>query len=827
MLWHHLRSDVRYALKWLLRSPGFTAVALSSLAIGIGFNTALFAVIDALLLRPLPVERPDRLADVYTRGGDGDMYATTSYPDFLDFRAQNLVFTDMLAYSPAIAAVKAGDQSRMALGEIVTGNYFQLLGAEAAIGRTLLPEDDRRGATRVVVLSDRLWTRDYGHDPQVIGRTMHIHGQPYTIVGVMPRHFTGMLPLLQPEMWLPVAWVEEIEPAGMQDSVPSPTGKNRLERRGQRWLFVKGRLREGETAARAQANLQTIMQQLAQVHGKTNEKRPIAVVAGVRVHPQADRALRPVAAGLLLGVGLVLLVACANVANMLLARASSRQREISIRLAIGASRNRLIRQLLTESVVLALIGACAGVALAAGLLRLIQTMPIPIPIPIALALQIDGRVLAFTIAVAALAGAIAGLAPALRATRPNLSSDLKGEIPTVSSGRRRWTLRDALVAAQTALTLTLLVAAGLLTRSIMEARRIDLGFKPTGLVAITTELGLIGYSDERATSLFERGIDRVRAVPGVQSASRAVRQPLAINFSRNSVFFPDRQQAGDQGTPVANTWVDDAYFQTLGVQLLRGRNFDTSDTPSSPRVAVVTESFVKNYWHDGADPIGRRFRLVGIDGPECEVIGVVSDYKVETVGEQPRPYLHYSLRQRKFSGEVLIARTSGDADALVTAIKREVLTLEPNAVFIDSNTMNGTVDATLLPARLAAQTASLVGAVATALAAIGLYGVIAYSVARRTREIGIRIALGAAPAGVVRMVMRQGITVALAGIVGGLLLAWPAARAISAGLYGVSAVDPAAWLGAIAVLLGAAAIANYVPAHRASRVEPSNALRAE
>jgi putative ABC transport system permease protein len=457
----------------------------------------------------------------------------------------------------------------------------------------------------------------------------------------------------------------------------------------------------------------------------------------------------------------------------------------------------------------------------------IEVVPVPIPIPIALALRLDGRVLFFTAGLAVFAGALAGLAPALRATRPDLSSDLKGEVAAVRSGRGRVTLRDALVAVQTAFTVMLLVAAGLLTRSIMEARRIDLGFRPAGLAAVSMELGLIGYSEQRATPLFERALERVRTLPGVQSAARAVRQPLAINYSRNSVFFPERQQAGDQPAPIANTWVDSAYFQTLGVPLLRGRNFSTSDTPSSSKVAIVTDAFVKTYWNDGLDPIGRRFRLRGIDGPEYEVVGVVSNYKVQSVGERPAPYLHYALSQRSTTGEVLLARTSLDAGALVAAIKKEVLALEPSVVFLETSTMTALVDATLLPARLAAQTAALVGIVATALAAIGLYGVIAYAVARRTREIGIRVALGAAPAAVVAMVMRQGITVAVAGIAVGALLAGPAARALSAGLYGVGALDPAAWVSAIAVLLGAAAIANYVPARRASRVDPSIALRIE
>jgi predicted permease len=825
MLFQQFRADVRYALNWLIRSPSFTLVAVASLAAGIGFTTALFAVVDAALLRPLPIERPDRIVDVYTRGGDGDTYATSSYPDFLDFQKQNAVFTGMAAYSPAIAAVKGRDQSRMALGEAVSGNYFQLLGVSAALGRTLLPEDDRPGAPRAVVLSNRTWTRDYGRDPAALGKTLLIHGEPYTIVGVAPASFTGMLPMLQPEMWLPLAWIEEVEPAGIQDSVPSPTGNTRLERRGQRWLFVKGRLADGETAQRAQANLQLIMQQLAAAHPKTNETRPVFVAANVKIHPQADAMLRPIAAALMLGVMLVLLVACANVANMLLARASSRRREIGIRLAIGASRGRLIRQLLTESLVLGAIGAAAGTAVCALLLRLVEVMPLPIPIPITLALQMDGRVMLFTTVIALAAGLVTGLAPSFNATRPNLVADLKGEASMMATGRRRWTLRDGLVILQTAFTVVLLVAAGLLTRSIIEARRVNLGFTPAGLASVSAELGLVGYTDQRARPIYERALAQIRALPGVQSASRTVRQPLAINYNRNGVFLPEQQQPGDPAAIVAATWVDDAYFQTLGVPLLRGRNFTSGDSPTSTSVAIVTESFVKTFWNDGRDAVGRRFRIRAFDGPEIEVVGVVGDYKVETVGEKPTPYIHYALNQRNFTGEVLMARTAGDAGPLVAAMKRAILELEPNAVFIEATTMEGQVDSTLLPARLAAQTGTLVGLVATGLAAIGLYGVIAYAVARRTREIGIRIALGAAPRGVVAMIMRQGLTVAGAGVVLGAALAWPASKAIAAGLYGVNAFDPLAWTAATAVLLTSAAIANYAPARRAARVDPSEALR--
>jgi predicted permease len=448
----------------------------------------------------------------------------------------------------------------------------------------------------------------------------------------------------------------------------------------------------------------------------------------------------------------------------------------------------------------------------------------PVPVPLALSLRIDERVLLFTTLVATLAGLAAGLAPALRATRLDLVSDLKGDVASAKAAGRRLTLRDGLVAAQTAVTLVLLVAAALLTRSLLEAHRVELGFRAQGLVALSAELSLIGYDETRASQLLDQAFERIRALPGVVSAARAVRQPLAINYNRNTVFFPDRHRPGDQGTAIAATWVDEQYFATLGVPLLRGRLFTTADAPSAPRVAVVTDAFVRRYWPD-ADPLGRRFKLRGLDGPEYEVVGVVADYKVETIGEAPTPYIHYPLRQRPFTGNVLLARSAQDPDALLAAMRREVLALEPSTVFFESQTMEGQVDASLLPARLAAQTIGLIGLVATALAAIGLYGVIAYTVARRTREIGIRMALGATPGLVVQMVMRQGLGIMAAGLVVGSLLGWVAARAIAAGLYGVGAADPLAWAGAVSVLAAAAALANYLPARRAARVDPSVALR--
>jgi predicted permease len=822
------RSDVRYALRWLRRSPGFTLVAVASLAIGIGFNTAIFTLVDALLFRPLPVDRPDRLADVYTSSTDGDQYATTSYPDLLDFRAQNQVFTDMLAYSPALAAVKLTDRSRLAMGETVTGNYFQLLGVRAAAGPHAAAGRRPSGAPRAVVISYRLWNREYGASPSAVGQSIRIHGQVYTIVGVAPKLFTGMVPLLAPEVWTPMAYVDEVDPGGIISTVPSPTGNTRLERRGTRWMFVKGRLKTDVTFDQAAANMRLIGKQLQAIHVQTNKDREVSTLAtkDVHIHPVADRTLLPIAFALMFVVGLVLLIACANVASMLLARASGRQKEIGIRLAIGASRRRLVQQLLSESLVMAVLGAAAGVALAWALTQAAMSISLPIPIPVSFALRIDSRVLLFTAGVAMLAALIAGLAPALKATRPNLVTELKSDVAGARVGVRRWTFRDGLVVTQIAVTMVLLVAAGLLTRSLSAAQRVGIGFEPEGLAIVSMEMSMVGYNDSRAKEFYDRALERIRAIPGVTSAALASRLPFSIDYNRNNLFFADRHGPNDKGVVVDVARVSPEYFATLGVPIVQGRNFSAADTPESPGVAIINEAMARKYWPN-QDPLGKRFRATTYTGPQYEVVGVSVDYKVSTIGEAATPYVLYAVSQRPDSSQMIMGRTRGDASALVAAMRRELLALEPNVLFLDNQTMSTQVAATLLPAKAGAIGVSAVGVVAMLLASIGLYGVIAYSVARRTREIGIRMALGANRSAVVGLVMRQGLGIAAVGVAIGTLLSLGAAKAVAGALYGVSFVDPVAWLTATATLLTVATLANVIPARRASVVNPSIALRSE
>jgi macrolide transport system ATP-binding/permease protein len=819
-------NDIRFSLRWLRKSPGFTLVAVASLAIGIGFNTALFTITDALLFKPLPVAAPDRLVDIFTSASGFGPFSTSSYPDYLELRAQNEVFEDIAGYSPMFAALNLDNRSRLAMGEIVTGNYFRVLGVAAARGRTIAPEDDRAGAERVAMVSYRYWLRELGSAPDAVGRTLRIRGNPYTIVGVVPPGFNGMVPILSPELWIPAAASLEVEPVGMHDAVPSPTGTTRLERRGDRWMFLRARLKPGRSLDEAQANLTLLMSRLEQANPLTNKARRLTLKAtnDVHFHPAADATVLPLAAGLFMVVGLVLLIACANVASMLLARASGRQKEIAIRLAIGAGRGRLARQLLTEAVVMSMLGAVVGTLLAWWVTSMAASVRLPVAFPLTFDVRIDARVLLFTLAATLAAGLLAGLAPAVHASKPNLVADLRGEQTLSRGAGRRWTLRDALVAGQMAVTAMLLVLAALLTRSLAAAQRTNVGFPIDKLAVVSTDPAMLGYPDARSRLFYEQATERLKTIPGVESVALATRVPFSVNFNRWDIWVPGRHLPGEPGDGVEVTTVSPDYFTTIGVPILEGRSFTNDDKPETPRVAIVNETFARRYW-PGESAVGKTFRSRVSDGVQFEIVGVSADHKVVAVSEPPTPFLQVARTQRPSSYTTIIARTRGDASALLSEMHRELLALEPHLVFVENQTMEAEVGATMFPVRAGALLVTIVGGVAMLLAAIGLYGVIAYSVARRTKEIGIRLALGAGRGSVVKLVMQQGLLVAVTGLAFGVLLAAIAARTIGSSLYGVRASDPVSWLAASAVLLGVSAIANVIPAWRASRVEPSQALR--
>ena len=507
----------------------------------------------------------------------------------------------------------------------------------------------------------------------MVGRLLSIRSQPYVVVGVAPPAFFGMPPIPGPDLWTPMTWVDDVTPIGILKFVTSP-GNTRLERRGQRWMFVKGRLRDDVTLARAEASLDVLMADLAAAYPESNEDRQVSLTLtdDMRLPPPVAGPVQLGAAGLMLVVGIVLLVACANVMSMLLARGVARRREIGVRLAIGAGRGRLVRQLLTESLVLSTFGAAAGLALAWSLLRALAMVESPIgPIPVTLAFELDARSFLFTAAVATGAGVLAGVVPALGATRPNLLRDLNGAVAVARAGGRRWLLRDALVAGQLAATVPLLVLAGLLARSAVGTTAgVSLGFDPDRIAAVGTDLNVIGYERERADRFVRDALERVQSLPGVEAAALASRAPLDLSFSPQNVLVPGLHGPADRGTPVDTAGVSADYFDALGVPLLQGRAFTTTDTPDSPRVAIVSHAMARRFWPEGT-AVGRRFRLAEWDGVEYEVVGVSADYKVRFPTEEPASYLHLAASQRLRTGAVILARTGGDAAALSAEIRRE------------------------------------------------------------------------------------------------------------------------------------------------------------
>ena len=822
-----LLRDLGYAVRGACRNPGFTLAAVVSLAIPIGFNTTVFTIVDSLLFRPLPVVRPAELVDVYTSYPDGERYSTNSYQDYLDLRAENDVFTDMAAHVPMSAAVRGDDTASLVMGEAVTGNYFEFLGVQPVLGRMLGPEDDRPGVARVAVISSGLWDRAFGRDPDVVGRSFRIRSQPYLVVGVAPPGFAGMVPLLGPDLWIPMIWIEDVS---RMTFVAAGSGARPERGQRQRPVYVKGRLRDGVTLARADASLDVTMAGLAAADPDSGEDRRVSLTLTENARLPADVAGPAYVVGVvgLLLVGVVPLVACANVMGMLLARAVARRREIGVRLAVGASRGRLVRQLLTESLVLSCLGAGAGLTLAWSLLRTLVAAELPIgPFPITLEFLLDARAFLFTAVLAAGAGVAAGLVPALGATRPNVVRDLNGAVAVARAGGRRWVLRDALVAVQLAVTVPLLVLAGLLARSAAGAVGVSPGFDPDRIAAVGMDLNAIGYEWERAERFLRTALERVESMPGVEVASQASRSPLDATFNRESVLVSGLHGPTDRGARVETGVVSAGYFDTLGVALLQGRTFTTADTRESPRVAIVSEAMALRLWPAGSAVA--RFRLGEWDGPEYEVVGVSADYQVRSATEEPAAYLHLAASQhiRPF-GVLLLARTDGDAAALSAVIRRELRRMEPDVFFhLQEDTLRETAAAAMLPNRIAATVASASGLAALVLGAVGLYGVVAYLVLRRTREFAIRSALGARTGTLLRLVLGTGAGVAALGAGVGAVLAFVLTRLASQVAPGIPLADPVVWTGVLLLIVAVTAVAHVGAARRILRLDLARALHVE
>lgn len=826
-----LLRDLRYTLRTLGRAPLFAIVAVVTLGLGIGVNATIFTFVNTMLLRPLPVERPDELVHVYASFAE-EPFATSSYPDYLDLADGVDAFSDLVGHASAIATLQHDGRSEVLIGEMVTGNAFHALGIDAARGRTLLPEDDAGpGAPRVVVLSTGLWQRRFGGDPAILGTAVRFNGQPYEVVGIAPASFPGLLPGVVADFWMPAVRVDEIDAAGQINSVHGDPGKTLLERRGYRWMWLKGRLAPGATVAQADAQVATVMDRLAREHPVTNDKVAglVKPLGDVRYHPDIDKVLGPAATFLLGAVGLVLLVVCANLATMLLSRAQGRRREVAIRLALGVSRGRLVRQLLTESLLLAVGGGLLALALTRLTTALLIAWHPPLPFSIGLDDGFDYRVLLFTAAVA-LGSAIAfGLLPARQAARTDLVDDLKSGARSSDDAGRAWSLKNVLVVAQVAVSVVFLVAAALLGRGLLAAEAIDPGFAPERVAALGLNLEMNGYERDDGDAFLRTLRDRAAALPGVTQAAIATRVPFDVNL-HNASIYPDTIEPGSDhpGFNLDVTWVDPEYFETLGVPLLRGRAFASTDRPDTPRVVVVNAALARRFWGEPAAAVGRRLRSGASDAEPYEVVGVVADYKVRTVGEESRPMVHFSRDQSPSAHGYLLVRTeAADAAARIGDLRRLALEMDPSLAFTDTTTLAGFMGVSLYPVRMGASLIGAFGLLALGLATLGLYGVIAYAVGRRRREMGVRFALGARRWEVIGLVLRGGMGLVAVGVFVGLSLAAGAARLLSGLLYGTSPLDPVAFGGAVAVLAVVALLANYVPAVRAARVDPVIALREE
>jgi predicted permease len=822
-----LLQDVRYAVRGLRKSPGFTLVALATLALGIGVNSSIFSIVNAILYRPLPVERPAELVDIYARAATSESHDTWSYPNYLQVREQATTLTGVVAYSNFFAHMAVEGSSDLVIGEVVTENYFSVLGVRPAIGRTFsAAEYAAQGSFPVAVISDRLWRSRFAGAPDVVGKQFKMNGVVYSVVGVAPTEFAGMMPAVTAQMWIPTAMVEKVEPLGNQRTTGKSGTGTRLERRERAWLHVKGRAKPGTTLAQVRAELDGISARLAASYPESNaqERSVVLRTSDVRVNPDLDKTMAPAGLVMVGAVALVLIVACANLANLMLARAAGRRREIAVRLALGASRGQLVRQLLTESMVLALAGGAIAVPIAAWLSAFIAKVQPPLPIDLGLRVTPDWRVLVFTLGAAVATGLVFGVMPALSASRPNLVPALKGG--SNSGPRRRFEMRDALVVFQMAVSLVLVVGGALMVRSLAVAGRVNLGYDSDRLAQLALALEMNGYDRERGGRFLEAGLRRLEAMPQVQAVTIASRLPLSLNNNGFGVFIDGRQtSAADRPYAIDGAYVDERYVGTMQLRLIAGRNIEPVDRDESRRVAVVTQTMAQRYWPGTPqDAIGREFRLRWGADP-YRIVGVVADYKVDTPGENGKPYIHLPLSRTESFGNFIV-RTSGPAAALVPAMQRELRVLDPELVFLDRGTLRELANVRLFPIRAGAWLIGAFGALALIVASIGLYGVIGYSVSRRVREIGIRKALGARPAQLVSMVLGEGMLLVGVGGAIGALLAAGAAQVLSSVLY-VGPFDAVSFGLAFGVLAIVALAANAIPARRASRVDPMIALRSE
>ncbi len=816
-----LAQDLRHGWRMLAKNPGFTLVAVLSLAIGIGANCATFSFADAILLRPLAVLRPSEVVTVgIPESLEGFSSLVASYRDYVDIRDQSKSFESLVAFSESSFgfAVQRDAPSQVRFGSLVSGNLFRVMGVEIELGRGFRPEEDQvPGRDAVVVLSHNLWERDFAADRTVLGRKVLINGVEFTVIGVAPERFTGLDPILRTDLYVPIM---------MWPRLTGDPKVNPLEARDRRSLTIKGRLKTGVTTSQARAELATIARNLERTYPETNRNREVEVrtelESRIRRSPP-DAELTAMLSALSIAV---LLAACANVASLLSSRAPVRAHEIALRLAIGAGRGRLIRQLLTESLLLALAGGAAGLAIGYAGIVFFRGIQIPTDLPVNFTFELDRRALLFSLIVALTSAVLFGLAPALQTTRADLISALRSTVSGIPGRRRMWG-RNLLVAGQVATSLVLLTVATFIYRGFRHELAQGPGFRTDHLLMMSFNPSLVHYSESQAQQFFRRVAERARFTPGVRSAALAFSVPMSPTQD-GATIVPEGYQfpAGRDSINVLADTVDENYFSTMAIQIVQGRGFLITDTARSPRVAVVNEELSKRYW-PGQNPVGKRFRQDGRNGPWVEIVGVAKTTKYLWIAEPPTEFLYLPMSQHPQQRMTLLAESFGDASGLAEPLREVVRGLDANQPIYDIRTMEELyrMRAVNVP-NMVIQPVAAMGMMGVLLAIVGLYGLVAYAAGRRTREIGIRMAIGAQRQAVLRMVMRQGLVLALCGIAVGLAASFGAERVLNA-IFMATGIDIVTYLLVAPVLLAVTLLAAYIPARRASRVDPVRALRYE
>ena len=812
-----LSQDLRYGARMLLKRPGFTLIAVITLALGIGANTAAFTFIESSFLRPFSISKPEQVVALCGKTKSGEIM-TFSYPAYRDLRDRNDVFSGVIAQSYVQVNLSYNGDNQNVHGYMVTGNYFDLLGVKPELGRTFSPDEDRVKLTHpVIVISHNFWQQKFGGDPGVIGQEANINNHKFEIIGVAPKDFQGMWLAYDPQIFMPMM---------MQPwAIP---GYDWLDERGESYLFAFARLKSGVAIKQAQASTSLLIQQLGKEHPDTDDNRVIEITPPGYFMPEIRKVGIGLAAVLMATVALVLLVACTNLASLLLARATERKKEIALRLSLGASRRRLVRQLLTESLMLSLMGGVIGILLAMWLLDLGMAYRPPMDIPMVMNVKLDWRPLLFTLIVSLLTGGLFGLAPALQTTKTDLVTALKDT--SSMSGYRRSRLRSGLIVAQISMSLLLLIIAGLVIRALQHVETLDLGFEPDHRLMISFNLRSQGYDDAQSEQFRKRLIERALSLPGMRSASYSDFPPLSFTkYRTRGVFVEGQEPARVANRSVAMyAMIGTHYFETIGTSLVAGREFVEQDMPGGHPAVIVNEAFVQRFFPALKSPgeaIGKRYTYHRDGSTWYEIIGVAETGKYWTIGEPPSPFVWFPLTYNPFSQISLVAQTEGDPSQLLNLLREEVKRLDASLPVSDVRTMSEHLGASLVAARGAAAVLGSFGLLALTLAAIGIYGVTAYSVAQRTREIGLRIALGAAAIDVVKLIVRQGMILTLAGLSIGLAGALVVTRLMASILYDVSATDRTTFIVVPMLLALVVLIASYLPARRATKVDPMVALR--